>query len=280
MNCWTGSRSTAGTGWIRRPGRPRACEGLVLLDLPDHDSTELESSAGGRSTRAVGRRAGLGGRPAEVRRCRPARPLSEAPGLPRRGDDGGAESSGSAWRRRPGALPGRSAPAAGVRRAAGRTGAGRLRRDRLRRRRAPGPTDRPGRGQEGGGAAAGRGRGPGGGTALGILGSRHGGGPVAVWHRAPQCRAGRSGGRTGRGRRGRAGVATARGLATGWPVLSWLVKLRPDPLRRLHLDRGGAGGRRSIRLRSVAAPCRRPPGCSRLGSRRLCARWPTTPAAG
>ncbi|MDN5727139.1 MAG: ABC transporter, partial [Propionibacteriales bacterium] len=27
------------------------------------------------------------------------------------------------------------------------------------------------------------------------------------------------------------------GLATGWPVLSWIAKFRPDPLRRLHLDR-------------------------------------------
>ncbi|MDQ6687072.1 MAG: 50S ribosome-binding GTPase [Actinomycetota bacterium] len=26
--------------------------------------------------------------------------------------------------------------------------------------------------------------------------------------------------------------------ATGWPVTAWLSKLRPDPLRRLHLDRG------------------------------------------
>ena len=28
------------------------------------------------------------------------------------------------------------------------------------------------------------------------------------------------------------------GLATGWPALAWLANLRPDPLRRLHLDRG------------------------------------------
>lgn len=27
------------------------------------------------------------------------------------------------------------------------------------------------------------------------------------------------------------------GLATGWPVLAWVAKLKPDPLRRLHLDR-------------------------------------------
>ena len=29
--------------------------------------------------------------------------------------------------------------------------------------------------------------------------------------------------------------------ATGWPVTSWLTRLRPDPLRRLHLDLGGQG---------------------------------------
>ena len=34
------------------------------------------------------------------------------------------------------------------------------------------------------------------------------------------------------------------GLATGWPVLSWMAKFKPDPLRRLHLDRLGVGRRR------------------------------------
>jgi GTP-binding protein EngB required for normal cell division len=29
--------------------------------------------------------------------------------------------------------------------------------------------------------------------------------------------------------------------ATGWPVTSWLSRLRPDPLRRLHLDLGASG---------------------------------------
>ncbi len=28
--------------------------------------------------------------------------------------------------------------------------------------------------------------------------------------------------------------------ATGWPLVNWLTKLRPDPLRMLHLDRGAA----------------------------------------
>ena len=34
------------------------------------------------------------------------------------------------------------------------------------------------------------------------------------------------------------------GLATGWPVLAWMAKFKPDPLRRLHLDRVGVGQRR------------------------------------
>ncbi|HHV22064.1 MAG TPA: ABC transporter [Propionibacterium sp.] len=33
------------------------------------------------------------------------------------------------------------------------------------------------------------------------------------------------------------------GIATGWPALSWIAKFRPDPLRRLHLDRWGLGKR-------------------------------------
>jgi hypothetical protein len=32
-------------------------------------------------------------------------------------------------------------------------------------------------------------------------------------------------------------------LATGWPVLAWIAKFKPDPLRRLHLDRLGVGRR-------------------------------------
>lgn len=34
------------------------------------------------------------------------------------------------------------------------------------------------------------------------------------------------------------------GLATGWPVLAWIARFRPDPLRRLHLDRLGVGRRK------------------------------------
>jgi GTP-binding protein EngB required for normal cell division len=34
--------------------------------------------------------------------------------------------------------------------------------------------------------------------------------------------------------------------ATGWPFTRWVRRLRPDPLRRLHLDAVGGGGRSSI----------------------------------
>jgi GTP-binding protein EngB required for normal cell division len=39
--------------------------------------------------------------------------------------------------------------------------------------------------------------------------------------------------------------------ATGWPVTKWLVRFRPDPLRRLHLDRVPKGRRKELR-RSTA----------------------------
>jgi energy-coupling factor transporter ATP-binding protein EcfA2 len=43
--------------------------------------------------------------------------------------------------------------------------------------------------------------------------------------------------------------------ATGWPVTSWLSKLRPDPLKRLHLDLGKDGSAFTGRGRtSVPAP--------------------------
>ncbi len=38
--------------------------------------------------------------------------------------------------------------------------------------------------------------------------------------------------------------------ATGWPVTSWLSRLRPDPLKRLHLDLGKAGKELSGRGRT------------------------------
>jgi GTP-binding protein EngB required for normal cell division len=38
--------------------------------------------------------------------------------------------------------------------------------------------------------------------------------------------------------------------ATGWPVTSWVSRLRPDPLKRLHLDLGSAGKELTGRARS------------------------------
>jgi GTP-binding protein EngB required for normal cell division len=43
--------------------------------------------------------------------------------------------------------------------------------------------------------------------------------------------------------------------ATGWPITAWLSKLRPDPLKRLHLDLGSAGKQLTGRARtSVPEP--------------------------
>ena len=73
------------------------------------------------------------------------------------------------------------------------------------------------------------------------------------------------------------------GLATGWPVLAWVAKFKPDPLRRLHLDRLGVGrqapGDRSVR-RSVAYLAA---GDLRREQARVdtaCVRWPTRPDRG
>jgi GTP-binding protein EngB required for normal cell division len=38
--------------------------------------------------------------------------------------------------------------------------------------------------------------------------------------------------------------------ATGWPVVSWVSRLKPDPLRRLHLDLGAAGKHLTGRART------------------------------
>jgi hypothetical protein len=42
--------------------------------------------------------------------------------------------------------------------------------------------------------------------------------------------------------------------ATGWPVVSWLSRLRPDPLKRLHLDLGSAGKELAGRARTSVPP--------------------------
>jgi GTPase Era involved in 16S rRNA processing len=50
------------------------------------------------------------------------------------------------------------------------------------------------------------------------------------------------------------------GQATGWPVVSWLARLKPDPLRRLHLDLGEPGKHVARRARTsipAASPVQR-----------------------
>lgn len=50
------------------------------------------------------------------------------------------------------------------------------------------------------------------------------------------------------------------GRATGWPVVSWLSGLKPDPLKRLHLDLGSAGKELTGQARSsvpTATPVQR-----------------------
>jgi GTP-binding protein EngB required for normal cell division len=42
------------------------------------------------------------------------------------------------------------------------------------------------------------------------------------------------------------------GRATGWPVTSWLSRLKPDPLKRLHLDLGAEGKQLTGRARTSA----------------------------
>jgi GTP-binding protein EngB required for normal cell division len=42
------------------------------------------------------------------------------------------------------------------------------------------------------------------------------------------------------------------GRATGWPVTSWLSRLKPDPLKRLHLDLGAEGRQLTGRARTSA----------------------------
>jgi GTPase Era involved in 16S rRNA processing len=47
------------------------------------------------------------------------------------------------------------------------------------------------------------------------------------------------------------------GRATGWPVVSWLSKLRPDPLKRLHLDLGKEGRQLSRTSLPATTPVQR-----------------------
>jgi GTP-binding protein EngB required for normal cell division len=50
-------------------------------------------------------------------------------------------------------------------------------------------------------------------------------------------------------------AATVRARqATGWPLTKWLSRFRPDPLRRLHLDLGPRGGRDLVAAARASVP--------------------------
>ena len=101
--CWTGSgcRRAGGSPASRcwTPTGRRDLRGLVLLDLPDHDSTAVGAPARGRPARRPRRPARLGGRPAEVRR-RGAAPRLPAPARRARRGDGRRAQPGRPARRR------------------------------------------------------------------------------------------------------------------------------------------------------------------------------------
>ena len=63
---------------LHRPARTTRWPGVVLLDLPDHDSTEVVAPPRGRPAGAARRHVRVGARPAEVRRRRDPRPLPRA----------------------------------------------------------------------------------------------------------------------------------------------------------------------------------------------------------
>ena len=66
----------------------RALTGLLLVDLPDHDSVLAGDSAEVSPARRAGRPDGVGARPAEVRRRRGAQPVPGADGRALVGDRG------------------------------------------------------------------------------------------------------------------------------------------------------------------------------------------------
>ena len=87
-SCRTGGSSARACSTARREAPLR---GLVLLDLPDHDSIAPGAPRGGRPAAAAGRPARLGRRPAEVRRRRAAQRLPASAGRPRGVDGRGAQ---------------------------------------------------------------------------------------------------------------------------------------------------------------------------------------------
>ena len=221
-------------------GPDPALDGLVLLDLPDHDCVRLRAPAGGRPARRARRRAGLGARPAEVRRRRRARPLPARrwPGTPACSSSCSTRSTGSttgarrpawptcagcstprAWPTRPvlrrlGHAPATACPSCAPswpsRVAARRAASDRLAADVAGRRRRAGRRTARGRRRC---AASGRASEA---ALVGALPDAAGVPVVAARGRAV----------------GASATASAR---TGWPLLRWVRRLRPDPLDRLHL---------------------------------------------
>ena len=150
----------------RRQRGEGALDGVVLLDLPDHDSTEVSHHLEVDRLVDARRPAGVGARPAEVRRRGDPRPLPRAAGQPPGRDAGRPQPHRHRAR---GPSPGhgrRRTPPAGARRPARRARARGQRPARHRHRRAARGDRTPGVGQEGDPPAA-RGRPARGGRAAG-----------------------------------------------------------------------------------------------------------------
>ena len=231
-----------------RPARPRLDRGLP----PPR----------GRPAGRARRPDGVGARPAEVRRRGDPRPLPRAAGRPPGRDAGRAQphrrgARGPARRRWSPTYGGCSTPTAstacpcspprartgdGHRRAAARRSPSGW---RTRRRPGPGSTaDVARRGRDGWRDASGDAE------------PRDAGRRTAARARRRLRRRRRGADRGRRRSSGRPGCAPRR--ATGWPVTAWLSRLRPDPLKRLHLDLGDAAARSSPRRARTSVPERRP----------------------
>ena len=273
-----------------------ALHGLVLLDLPDFDSVERSPPAGGGPAARPGRPGGLGGRPAEVRRPgRPHQLPARVPPAPRR-HRGRAQPGRPAAPGRAAPGPGRPAPAARRRRAGRRAAAGHHRRRPgrawsgcARRWSARSPSGRP---RCAGSPATWT-------RSVAGLDELVGAGPAGrrAGRRRPSARCtGRSPPRPGcrrwpRRSSGRTGTGPPRPPAGRWSA-GWR-RLRPDPLRRLHLP-GPAADRRRRRRRAWSPRPRcptRPPRSARrsgwpiravadrAGARTCPAAWPAAVTA-
>ena len=275
-SCSSGSASRRATRSCATPcstsaRRTSELQGVVLLDLPDHDSTEVVPPPRGRPAGRARRPAGVGARPAEVRRRRDPRPLPRPAGhhqdvmlvvlnhidaVP----DDRRQSMLDDVRRlldadgldRVPVLADQRPHGRGHRRAARPRS-----RDRVRPRRSPARGSRP--------TCAARPRrlheatGDSGHPELSQERDRRARGRVRRRRRGPD-----------RGRGGRAVDPGARPPATGWPVTSWLSRLQARPAQaappRPRQGRAGSSpaGRRTVHARGR-------PRCSAPGSTPRCA---------